>query len=84
MIYLHMPAEVSAKMIRQRSQETGAAVDIHEQDQEYLRACRESTREVAARLGWRVVDCAQEGAVRSPEDIHEELWTLVQPLTREK
>ena len=84
MIYLDLPAEISAQMLRLRQEATHTKADIHEQDQEYLRACRESTREVAARLGWRVVDCAQEGAVRSPEDIHEELWTLVQPLTREK
>ena len=66
MIYLHMPAEVSAKMIRQRSQETGAAVDIHEQDQEYLRQCQESALDIARKLHWAVIDCAVQGRPRVP------------------
>ena len=31
-------------------------------------------------LSWQRVDCSRDGAVRSPEDIHRELWTLVRPL----
>ena len=79
-IYLDLPPEVSAEMLRRRQEATHTEADIHERDGAYLRACRESTREIAARLGWRLVDCSREGAVRSPEDIHEELWELVRPL----
>lgn len=79
-IYLDLPPEVSAEMLRRRQEATHTKADIHERDGAYLRACREGTREIAARLGWRLVDCSREGAVRSPEDIHEELWELVRPL----
>ena len=75
-IYLHMPAEVSAKMIRQRSQETGAAVDIHEQDQEYLRRCQESALDIARKLHWAVIDCAVQGRPRSPQEIQQQTEAL--------
>ncbi len=75
-IYLHMPAEVSAKMIRQRSQETGAAVDIHEQDQEYLRRCQESALDIARKLHWAVIDCAVQGRPKSPQEIQQQTEAL--------
>lgn len=81
-IYLDLPAEVSARMLRLRQEATHTKADIHEQDGAYLRACRESARSIAKRLGWRVVDCSRGGAVRPPEDIHEELWALVRPLAK--
>lgn len=81
-IYLDLPAEVSAQMLRRRQEATHTKADIHEQDEAYLRACRESARGIAGRLGWRMVDCSREGAVRTPEDIHQELWELVRPLTK--
>lgn len=82
MIYLDLPAEISAQMLRLRQEATHTKADIHEQDGAYLRACRESARDIAGRLGWKVVDCSRAGAMRTPEDIHEELWALVQPLTK--
>lgn len=81
-IYLDLPAEVSARMLRLRQEATHTKADIHEQDGAYLRACRESARSIAKRLGWRAVDCSRGGAVRPPEDIHEELWALVRPLAK--
>lgn len=81
-IYLDLPAEVSARMLRLRQEATHTKADIHEQDGAYLRACRESARSIAKRLGWRVVDCSRGGAVRPPEDIQEELWALVRPLAK--
>ena len=83
MIYLDLPAEISAQMLRLRQEATHTRADIHEQDGDYLRACRESARDIAGRLGWKVVDCSRAGAMRAPEDIHEELWALVRPLAED-
>ena len=80
MIYLDLPAELSAQMLRRRQEATHTQADIHERDEAYLRACRESAREIAQRLGWRRVDCSRDGALRTPEDIHRQLWELVRPL----
>ena len=67
-------------MLRRRQEATHTQADIHERDEAYLRACRESAREIAQRLGWRRVDCSRDGALRTPEDIHRQLWELVRPL----
>lgn len=81
-IYLDLPTELSLRMLRQRQEASHTRADIHEKDGAYLRACRESAREVARRLGWRLVDCARDGAVRTVEDIHEQLWEFVRPLVK--
>ena len=80
-IYLDLPAEISGQLLRLRQEATHTKADIHEQDGAYLRACRESAQEIVRRLGWRRVDCSRDGAVRTPEDIHQELWEIVRPLT---
>jgi len=76
-IYLDLPAELSAQMLQKRQRITHTQADIHEQDEAYLRACRVCAANIAADLGWRLVDCAKHGAVRTPEDIHQELWEIV-------
>ena len=83
-VYLDLPAELSAQLLHRRQEETHTAADIHEQDGDYLRRCRENARDIAGRLGWRQVNCSREGALRAPEEIHGELWALVQPLLEER
>ena len=78
--YLDLPTELSLALIQHRAGETGAGTDIHERDGDYLRRCRESAREIAAGLGWRRVDCARDGQLRTVEDIHRELWEQVKAL----
>ena len=79
-IYLDLPAELSAALRRQREQETGAAADIHEADEAYLRACRANGTRVAAYSGWQVIRCDRDGLVRPVEDIHREIWAAVSGL----
>ena len=76
-IYLDLPTELSEAMLRKRQQATGTHADIHEQDEDYLRACRDNARSIARQLGWTVVRCDRDGAVRPPEDILREIWDLV-------
>ena len=79
-LYLDMPPEVSERMLRRRERETATAADIHEQDGDYLRRCRESARAIAGALNWSVIDCAAGGAPRSVEDIHREVLSRVENL----
>ena len=79
-VYLDLPTELSEAMLRQRQQATGTHADIHEQDEAYLRACRDSARQIAGTLGWTVVRCDREGRVRPAEEIHREIWDLVRGL----
>ncbi len=43
-LYLDLPTELSERMMRQREQQTHTHADIHEQNDAYLRACREKRR----------------------------------------
>ena len=44
----------------------------------YRRLSRRTARRPAETLGWKRVPCVDAaGALRSPEDLHEEIWSLV-------
>ena len=49
-------------------------------DEAYLKACRENARAIVRRCGWQVIDCAENGAPRTPEDIHNEVYRRVRAL----
>ena len=77
-VYLDMPTEITEKMMRQREAATNTKADIHEQDQAYLRRCRENARKVVQECGWTVIHCAVNDAPRTIEDIHTEVCKLVE------
>ena len=79
-LYLDMPTEVTEKMLRHREEATATAADIHEQDGDYLRRCRESARQIARDLKWSVVDCAAGDAPRTVEDIRREVLSRAEKL----
>ena len=76
-IYLDVPTDFTEKLMRHREQDTGTKADIHEQDTEYLNTCRRTGRAAAEFYGWTVIDCVKDGAMRSIEDIHEEIYKHV-------
>lgn len=76
-LYLDVPTAFTRQLMRRREQDTGTHADIHEQDMAYLSACRETGRAAAAYYGWTVIPCVREGAMRSVEDIHEEIYRHV-------
>lgn len=80
-VYLDLPVELTERLLRARRERTHTQADIHEQDEAYLRSCRKNAREIARDLGWRRIDCSRNGDLRTPEDIHREVWELVRPLT---
>ena len=80
--YLDVPTELTEKMMREREQATNTKADIHEQDKAYLRACRENAKKVAERCSWQRIDCSKDGAMRTVEDIHEEIYRRVTELLK--
>ena len=79
-VYLDMPTELTEKMMRKREAVSGTQADIHEQDEAYLRRCRENANEVARLCGWTVIRCGRDGAPRTIEDIQGEVWEQVRTL----
>ena len=77
---LDLPTEISEEMMRRREAETRTQADIHEQDETYLAACRESAELIIDLCGWEKIDCSRDGQIRSPEDIHREVLTRVEDL----
>ena len=72
-IYLDVPTDFTEKMMRKREADTHTSADIHEQDMDYLATCRRMGKAAAAYYGWTVIECVRDGAMRSIEDIHEEI-----------
>ena len=73
-IYLDVPTDYTEKMMRRREADTHTSADIHEKDLEYLATCRRAGKAAAAFYGWTVIECVRDGAMRSIEDIHEEIY----------
>ena len=76
-IYLDVPTDFTEMLLRSREQSTHTHADIHEADTAYLATCRRTGRAAAAFYGWTVVQCVQNGALRSMEEIHEEIYRHV-------
>ena len=76
-IYLDVPTDFTEKMLRHRESETHTHADIHEQDMQYLATCRRMGRAAAEHYGWTVIRCVRDGAMRTMEDIHEEIYRHV-------
>lgn len=78
--YLDVPTELTERMMREREAASHTSADIHERDENYLRACRETGEQLVGEYGWRRVDCSRRGEMRSIEDIHEELYAMVRAI----
>ena len=73
-IYLDVPTDFTEKMMRSREAATHTHADIHEKDMEYLATCRRTGKAAAEYYGWTVIQCVKDGAMRSIDDIHEEIY----------
>lgn len=78
--YLDVPTGLTERMLRRREAETRTSADIHERDEAYLLACRETGEQLVEDYGWQRIDCACGDSIRSIADIHEELYRRVMAL----
>ena len=76
-IFLDMPVEVSQKLMSKRYDGDENKKDIHESNVEYLKQCREAALYAAARLGWMVISCAENGEPLSIELINDKICDVV-------
>ena len=76
-IYLDVPTDFTEKMMRRREADTNTSADNHEQYMDYLATCRRTGKAAAEYYGWTVIQCVQNGQMRSIEDIHGEIYRHV-------
>lgn len=76
-IYLDVPTELAEQMLRKREASTNTHADIHEQNMDYLRTCRNTGLQAAKYYGWTIINCAKDGKMRSVDDIHTEIFETV-------
>ena len=75
-LFLEVPVDISLALIKARSEETGREIDIHENADHLTRAYSAAIFS-AEKLGWSTIHCSKDGAMRSREDIAEEIYSLV-------
>ena len=76
-IYLDVPTELTVQLMRKRERDTHTHADIHEENIDYLRLCRRTGLAAAEFYKWQIIRCERDGAMRTIEDIHEEIYALV-------
>ncbi len=76
-IYLNIDIDVSKRQMDKRQNDTNTQADIHEKNFDYLQASLEAGRFAASTYGWKVIDCVQDGKMRSIDDIHDEIYSAV-------
>lgn len=84
-IYLDMPPEISDRLINSRAaKDNSRQKDIHEKDTSYLHHCHRAYNEVAEKYGWVKISCAQQGNLRTVQDIHEDVYQAVKEILRDE
>lgn len=81
-LYLHVPVEVSVEMIHNRFLTSNMEKkDIYESDVRHLRQAYKSYNEAAALFSyWKTIECMDKERFMSPEEVHERIWGVVEPL----
>ncbi len=72
-IYLRADTAVSQKLISGRYNSDESKKDIHERDVDYLKRSQISADYCAEKLGWNIIECIENGFMRSVESISEEV-----------
>ena len=75
--FLHMPPTLAKELCDNEERRKTKAKDIHEKDLEHLKNAEESYLQAVKTFPYdfRPIECAPNGKLRSPQDIHEEIWT---------
>lgn len=78
-IFLNMPPEKAEALMKNRANKitNQAEKDIHESDQDYLRACYENACYVAEKYNWTVIPCVKGDNIRSIQEIQDEIRNKV-------
>ena len=77
-IYLNMPPDFSIHFIANREDKSSVSnQDIHEKNLSYLRDSYQNAQKVKSRENWVNIECMSGEQLKSIEEIHEEIYTIV-------
>lgn len=77
-IYMDIPFDLALRRISEREAKTGTVGDIHEKDTQYLKLCHKCGLQAADIYGWKKIALEKDGKERSIEEIHDEIFALVE------
>ncbi len=72
-IYLDVEPEVSQKLMEKRYGGDMSKMDLHEKNVKFLLDCRKSALYAAEKCNWRVINCCENGDIKTIERIAEEI-----------
>lgn len=78
-IFLDMPPEAGIKLMAERANKFDKSMqkDIHERNSSYLFDSYNNAVEISDRFGWHRISCVNNSAVRSVEDINNEIMSIL-------
>ncbi|MDO8584194.1 MAG: thymidylate kinase [bacterium] len=85
-ILLHVPADIGYQLVASKDERgylDGKKRDIHEADPDHLRAAERAYLELPnhdPEERWTILECTENDALLSIEEIHNRLWDTVSPL----
>ena len=80
-VYLHVPVEISRDLLTKRAIESGVPQDQAEENAQHLLDSQAAAMQIVKDLNnWVKIDCAENGQMRSREDIREDIFSKVSGL----
>ncbi|MBR6012257.1 MAG: deoxynucleoside kinase [Selenomonadaceae bacterium] len=73
--FLDMPPAIAAMLRKKRGRE-----DIHESDAAYMTRAYNAYKEISKKFDWKTIDCAEGNFTKSPVDIHEEIFSVIESM----
>lgn len=74
--FLDMPPEYAETLLNERCSQTGAKKDIHESDNKHLLCAYNAAQYTCRAWGWSRIVCANNGKVRTRDDIANEVLSI--------
>jgi dTMP kinase len=79
-ILLDLPEEIAERQLNSRYNGDDSKKDIHERDRDYMKTCRECALFAAEKEKWRVINCGENGNIKSIEQINAEIIKAIEGL----
>ena len=84
--FLNMPLDKVKELIKNRENKFthSEKKDIHERDEQHLKDAYEAACSLVDKYNWNEIKCVRNNEIRTREDIHQEIYDLVQSEIQKK